>query len=81
MSTAEILTELRRLSPSDRLKVVEAALRDIEQDISRPATAEPVVARTRRLAAAAQALLSDYAADGELTAFTALDSEEVHAQR
>jgi DNA-directed RNA polymerase subunit K/omega len=81
MSATEILTELRRLSPSERLKVVEAALRDIEQDISQPASSEPAAARARRLAAAAQALLPDYAANGELTVFTVLDAEEFHAQR
>ena len=35
--------------------------------------------RKRQKATAAQALLSDYAAGGELTAFTALDSEDFHA--
>jgi len=32
-----------------------------------------------RLARAAQALLADYTSDGELTAFTGLDGEPVHA--
>ncbi|OGO41189.1 MAG: hypothetical protein A2W36_01715 [Chloroflexi bacterium RBG_16_58_14] len=35
--------------------------------------------KKRELAAAAQALLPDYADDKELTAFTALDAEEFHA--
>jgi hypothetical protein len=35
--------------------------------------------RRRQLAAAAEALLPDYAAGGELTIFTALDSEDFYA--
>jgi predicted CopG family antitoxin len=35
--------------------------------------------KTMQLAAAAKALLSDYQDDPELTAFTALDAEDVHA--
>jgi hypothetical protein len=81
MSTAEILSELRRLNPAERLKVVEAALRDIERDISNPLSKADTTDRARRLAAAAQSLLPDYAANGELTAFTTLDAEEFHAQR
>jgi hypothetical protein len=34
----------------------------------------------QQLRAAAEALLSDYAEEGELTAFTVLDSEEFHVQ-
>jgi Ribbon-helix-helix protein, copG family len=36
--------------------------------------------RKRSLAAAAEALLADYRDDPELSAFTALDAEDVHAQ-
>jgi hypothetical protein len=36
--------------------------------------------RQRSLAAAAQALLADYRDDPELSAFTALDAEDIHAQ-
>jgi len=36
--------------------------------------------RKRGLAAAAAALLADYRDDPELSAFTALDAEDVHAQ-
>ena len=36
--------------------------------------------RKRGLALAAQALLADYRDDPELTAFTALDADDVHAQ-
>jgi len=36
--------------------------------------------RQRSLAAAAQALLADYRDDPEMSAFTALDAEDVHAQ-
>ncbi len=36
--------------------------------------------RRQQLTAAAEALLPDYAAGGELTIFTALDSEDFYAQ-
>jgi len=36
--------------------------------------------RQHSLAAAAQALLADYRDDPEMSAFTALDAEDVHAQ-
>ena len=36
--------------------------------------------RRRGLTAAAEALLADYRDDPELSAFTALDAEDVHAQ-
>jgi len=36
--------------------------------------------RKRSLAAAAEALLADYREDAELSDFTALDAEDVHAQ-
>jgi hypothetical protein len=35
--------------------------------------------RKRQLASAAEALLADYAAEGELTAFSVLDGEDFHA--
>jgi len=83
MTQAEILQELRKLTPSERLTVIEAALHLIRKDLQEvgqagqpPAQAE----RKRQLTAAAEVLLPDYAADDELTAFTALDSEEFHAE-
>ena len=79
MAKSEILQQLENLTTTERLSIVEAALRLIRKDIQQtepPARAE----RKRQLAAAARTLLPDYSAGGELTAFTALDGEEFHAQ-
>jgi hypothetical protein len=79
MTQVEILEELKRFTLSERLTVVETALRLIREDIQQ---IEPPLSRTerkRQLAAAAEALLPDYTADGELTIFTALDSEDFYA--
>lgn len=79
MTHTEILQELKKLTTTERLTIVEAALRLIREDLQQ--VGEPLVPteRKRQLAAAAQALLPDYAAGGELTIFTALDSEDFHA--
>ncbi len=74
-----ILEELESLTTVERLSVVEAALRLIREDLQR---VEQPVARTekkRHLAAAAEVLLPDYAAGGELTIFTTLDGEDFYA--
>jgi hypothetical protein len=75
-----ILEKLVKLPAAERLTIVEAALHLIRKDLQR---VEPLPARTKRkqqLVAAAKALLPDYAAGGELIAFTALDSEDFYAQ-
>jgi len=80
MTQIEILEELKKLTTTERLAIIEAALRLIREDLQR---AEQPYAHTdlkRRLASAAEALLPDYAAGGELTAFTVLDGEDFHAQ-
>lgn len=49
-------------------------------DLLRAMVDEQIVSRKQRaLAAAAQALLADYQADPELTAFQALDADDFHA--
>jgi len=78
MTQTEILEELKKLTTSDRLTIIEAALHLIREDLQQ---VEPPLARTerqRQLAAAAEALLPDYAAGDELTIFTALDGEDFH---
>ena len=80
MSQTEILEALKKLTTAERLATVEAALRLIREDLKQ---AEQTLARTerqRQLSAAAEALLPDYAARGELTIFTALDAEDVHVE-
>ncbi len=79
MTRTEILEEFRKLSAKERLEVIEAALHLVQEDlqsIERPLTPPE---RTRQLAAAAEALRSAYAEDDELTSFTALDSQDIHA--
>jgi hypothetical protein len=83
MTQAEILQELKNLTTAERLAVIEAALHLIREDLQQGSQAERLPTqseRRRQLAEAAEALLPDYAADGELTAFTALDYEEFHAE-
>lgn len=81
MTQVEILEELRKLTTRERLMIIEAALQMIREDLrlreQRPGRRE----REQQLAAAAKALLPDYAAGDELTIFTALDSEDFYAQR
>jgi hypothetical protein len=79
MIQTQILTEIGRLPIPDRLTLLEDALRVIRQDLQQTKSASRQANRNRELAAAAQALFADYAAGGELTAFTALDSEDFHA--
>ncbi len=79
MSQTEILAELKKLAIPERLKVIETVvqftLNDLEQTKALPIRNE----RKRQLATAAEALLADYSAGGELTIFTTLDGEDVHA--
>jgi hypothetical protein len=83
MTQAEILQELKKLTATERLTIIEATLRLIREDLQQVGQVEQPLAQTerkRQLVAAAQALLPDYAAGGELTAFTALDHEEFYAE-
>ena len=72
---------LETLTLTERLALMEAALHlmreELQQREQQPATDE----RTAQLAAAAQALLPDYATDTELTSFTDLDSEDFYEAR
>mgnify|MGYP001076493626 CR=1 FL=1 len=79
MTQIEILEELKKITISERLAIVEAALRLIREDLQQ--VEQPLIRteRRRQLAAAAEALLPDYATGGELTIFTTLDSEDFYA--
>lgn len=74
MTQIEILEALKKLTTTERLTIIEAALHLIREDLQQAWTE-----RKRQLAAAAEALLPDYSAGGELTIFTALDSEDFRA--
>jgi len=79
MTQVEILEELKKFTIPERLTIVEAALRLIREDLQQVRQPLTRAERKRQLAAAAEALLQDYAAGGELTIFTALDSEDFYA--
>jgi hypothetical protein len=79
MIQSEILAELERLTMAERLAVAEAALHLIRKDIQKAEQSPAQMDREKQLAAAAEALLTDYETDDELTAFTALDGEDFHA--
>jgi hypothetical protein len=79
MIQADIVEELKRFTISERLEIVEAALRLIREDLQEVEQPLTQAERRRQLAAAAEALLPDYAAGGELTIFTALNSEDFYA--
>lgn len=79
MTQVEILKELKKLTIPERLTIVEAAVRLIREDLQQ--VGQPLIQaeRKRQLAAAAEALLADYTGGGELSIFTALDSEDFYA--
>lgn len=81
MTRTEILDELQKLPMGERLAIAEAALHLIREELRK---AEPSLAgdtKAEQLATAAEALLPDYNAGGELTVFTSLDAEEFRGER
>jgi len=81
MTHSEILEELKRLPAAERLKIIEAALQLLHEDLRQVEQSDIYYAqRKQRLAKAAEALRPDYLAGGELTAFTALDGEDFDAE-
>jgi hypothetical protein len=81
MTQTEILEALKKLTATERLALVEATLHLIHEDLRQTEQLQGPTERKRQLVIAAEALLPDYAADGELTIFTALDGEDLDAQR
>jgi len=79
MKRIDLLKELQKLTPPERLAVIEAALQQLRADLEGMPEPKSLAVRKQEMAAAAQALQADYAAGGELTAFTALDAEDFHA--
>lgn len=73
-----ILEDFRKLSPIERLDVVEAVVQMMRDDWLRDPRQEQAF-RQQQLAAAAAALRDDYLADPELTVFTSLDGEDFYA--
>lgn len=82
MTKVEILEEIKKLTPSERIMFIEDTLKMtredlLESNIEKPP--QPKLERNQDLQSAAKALLSDYSTDKELTIFTALDEEDFHA--
>ena len=73
MTYAKILDELRNLTNAERLAIIEASSRLIRDDLKQETGRSSSDERKRKLTAAAEALLPDYEAGGELTIFTSLD--------
>jgi hypothetical protein len=80
MTEIEILQELKKLTSAERLAVAEAALRLLREDLLRTAQLSSGTEVKQELAKAAQALLPEYQAGGDLTAFTVLDNEDFCAK-
>ncbi len=80
MTTARFDRTQILLEPAQRRKLTQIASLEKRSlsDVVREMIDTQLAARKRQeMAAAAQALLSDYQADEELTTFTALDGEDV----
>lgn len=72
MTRTEILDEINKRSTEERLEIIESALHTLRQELRQ----RHQVSTKQQLAEAAQALVADYSDDEELTALTALDSED-----
>ncbi len=81
MTRTEILDELQKLPMGERLAIAEAALHLIREDLRKAVAPPERTKRAEQLAAAAKALLPDYAPGGELSFFTSLDAEDFRGER
>ncbi len=74
MTKVEILAALKQLTNAERLEIAKAALYIAREDWKSLTSKE----KQQQLALSAQLAILDYLQDEELTAFTALDGEEVY---
>jgi hypothetical protein len=79
MVQTEILEELKKLSPKQRIEVIVSAIHLLQEDLRQVEQPLTRMERKRQLAMAAEALLPHYEEDNELTIFTSLDGEDFHA--
>lgn len=70
MGAIEIISEVQKLPVNQRLLIVEKILQIIREESDKREIDE--------LSIAAKELLVDYETDEELTAFTAIDSEDIY---
>jgi hypothetical protein len=80
MTQTEILEALGKLTAVERITVIQAALQQIHDDLQQREQSPTQVDKKQQLAVAAETLLPDYMAGGELTIFTALDREDIDAE-
>jgi len=80
MTQTEILEALRKLTAVERITVIQAALQQMRDDLQQREQSLTQVDKKQRLAVGAETLLPDYRAAGDLTIFTALDSEDIDAE-
>jgi len=78
MVQTEILEELKKLSPKQRIEVIESAIHLLKDDLRQVEQPSTRMERKRQLAMAANALLPDYKDNNELTIFKVLDGEGFH---
>ncbi len=71
MTNTKIVEEINRLPLSEKIYIIEIVLKNIRQETE----------QTPSLAEGAKALLQDYENDRDLTAFTALDGENLYESR
>ncbi|MEA5593672.1 hypothetical protein [Rivularia sp. UHCC 0363] len=74
METTKIIQELPNLSTSERLQIAEAALLLIRKEQDSLTREE----QKQQLALAATTAIADYAPEGELNIFNAIDGEEFY---
>jgi len=79
MNQLEIIAGLQKLPPTERLNVIESVLHEVRLELQAESGQEALLLKRKKLAKAARVLLKDYQSDDELTAFTALDGEDIHA--
>jgi hypothetical protein len=75
VTQVEILDELNKLPPTERLAIIEGVLRLLRDELREAEDLPSGAERRPQLAAAAEALLPDYSSDPELTIFTVLDGQ------
>jgi hypothetical protein len=78
MDSSQILEEIKRLPPGERLTLIEATLHTLRAELPLASAKLTRAERRRRLADGARALLADYRTDKELTVFSALDGEDIY---
>jgi len=78
MSEKEILAELEKMSNEERLRVIETATRLLYDDLQRSSAPRSRKQIREQMRAAAEMMREEYAAGGDLTALTALDSEDFY---